>query len=939
MILYADLETYSEVPIEHGTAVYAAAAEILLFAYAVDDGPAKCWDATSFQPMPDELWKALFDDSVIIVGHNFGNFDSTVLLSASPANVSPKRIHDTMIQALSHGLPGSLEKLCDLYRLGDDVAKIKDGKRLIQLFCKPRPKNQKLRRATRETHPEEWQRFTEYAKSDITSMRALYKKMPKWNYPNNVKEADSWVLDQKINRRGACIDVEFVDAAIDAAAVASKNLDAEIESLTEGDISSSRKTGRLLEYINDELGFDLSNLRGATLEKVLESPDIDDTLRELLVNRLQSGSTSVAKYKRLRRAVSHDGRVRFLLQFAGASRTARWAGRVFQPQNLTRVPRWAKKIYDDLVEMVKSGSAHLLFDNMMEALSVIVRACIIAPPGKKLCIADLSNIEGRVLAWLAGCTWKLEAFASGRDLYVEGYARSFGVSQQEVVDDDKAGGTMRLVGKVQELACFTPDTLVLTDGGLKAIVDVSKSDRLWDGVEWVKHAGVLGKGVKKVVRVDGIRATPEHLIRAGESWLPVSELVSNERSLSLALETGSASLPLSALNMEEKGEYSRSELRATVGASHTAYTYLIYVQARVRAATCALKKLLVNGLKDTQATQTLCQTTATVGAYSIESQPASTGVGTRTTQGTTTTAEEGSECILHGSRIDGSFCGISPPSKGGTIRRLSLTGVRLMKATPLATFASLPRGLTATTSGKSETSKKESTTLSDVYDIALAGPRSRFTIKTDSGWLIAHNCGYQGAVGAFQSMADIYGLDIEDSRALTLVKAWRAANIEIKTFWYDLEKAVKRSIREPGTTLRCRRIDVRTDGAWLKLRLPSGRLICYLKPELDDEGKISYLGVHPYTKKWCRIKTYGGKLVENVTQAVARDVLAENMPLAEANGYEIVLTVHDELITETADCSLFSAEALAEIMATVPPWAEGLPLDASGYETYRYRKD
>lgn len=649
--LHADLETYSEVPIEHGTHRYAEGAEIMLFLYAFDDGPVQCWDVTTGAPMPRELLAALRDESVTIVGWNFGNFDS-VIMQHCGIPVDRSRIHDCMVQALSHGLPGALDKNCEVFKLSEEEAKIKDGKRLIQLFCKPRPKNQKLRRATRETHPEEWQRFIDYGKSDIVSARILYRRMPRWNYPNNLSEHALWVLDQKINNRGVLVDQQLALAAIEAAAKAKTDLDDAVNLATLFEVESTRKTAKLLAYLRETCDLDIANLKGGTLEKLLELPELDEHVRELLVNRLQASSTSVAKYKRLLRAVSHDGRLRGLMQFAGAARTARWAGRVFQPQNLTRIPKWMKKIYDNVVELVKSGNVELLFDNVMEVLSVIVRACIVAPPGRKLVIADLSNIEGRVLAWLAGEAWKLTAFAEGRDLYVEGYSRSFGVTQQEVVDDDNAGGVMRLIGKVQELAC-----------------------------------------------------------------------------------------------------------------------------------------------------------------------------------------------------------------------------------------------------------------------------------------------GYQGAVGAFQSMALIYNLDIEDEVALPLVKAWRKANPNIVSFWYELERMVKASVREPGRLFTCRRLVIRTDGAWTKVRLPSGRLLCYLDVQLDDADKLSYLGVHPYTKRWCRIATYGGKLVENVTQAVARDVLAENMPVAERHFYEIVLSVHDELITETDDTDEFSATELAEIMSIVPRWAEGLPLAAAGYTTRRYRKD
>jgi DNA polymerase len=132
---------------------------------------------------------------------------------------------------------------------------------------------------------------------------------------------------------------------------------------------------------------------------------------------------------------------------------------------------------------------------------------------------------------------------------------------------------------------------------------------------------------------------------------------------------------------------------------------------------------------------------------------------------------------------------------------------------------------------------------------------------------------------------------------------------------------------------------MRRDGAWLRIVLPSGRALCYPSPAVDESGKVSYMGINQYSRKWQRLKTYGGKLAENITQAVARDVLASSMQPIEDAGYRIVLTVHDEIIAEAPDAPEFNPDHLASLMATAPSWAEGLPLAAAGFEAYRYRKD
>jgi DNA polymerase len=175
-----------------------------------------------------------------------------------------------------------------------------------------------------------------------------------------------------------------------------------------------------------------------------------------------------------------------------------------------------------------------------------------------------------------------------------------------------------------------------------------------------------------------------------------------------------------------------------------------------------------------------------------------------------------------------------------------------------------------------------------------------------------------------------------------LKNMWREAHPATTALWAAAKEGVTQAIQHPGITFNVgQHLKARRDGAWLRLRLPSGRYVCYLQPKVDDKGQISYMGVNQYTRQWTRIKTYGGKLIENATQASARDVMAANMPLVERNGYEIVLTVHDELLTEVPGdpAENFTSGNLAALMCSPPPWARGLPLAADGFETTRYRKD
>ncbi len=684
-ILYADLETFSETPINCGTHRYAEKAEVMLFAYALDDQPVKVWDLTTGQPMPPDLSAALNDPAVMTVWHNGGMFDSVVLRHALNIDLPPERIHDTMVQALAHGLPGSLSDLCDILGVASDKAKDKAGRQLIMLFCKPRPKNSKIRRATRSTHPEEWKRFVSYAGSDISAMREIYRKIPRWNF--TPEERALWCLDQRINCRGVCIDTGLAQSAIAAVEQEQQRLAERTQAMTDNEVQAATQRDAMLRHIAAAFGIELPDMQAATLERRIADPDTPPALRELLAVRLQSCTTSVSKYKKLISCVSSDGRLRGTLQFCGASRTGRWAGRLFQPQNLPR-SSLAQPVIDSGIEALKAGCADLVCDDIMQLTSSALRASIIAPPGKKLVISDLSNIEGRMLAWLAGEHWKIAAFRDydeghGPDLYKLAYARAFHISPDDVTKDQ------RQIGKVMELGLGY-------GGGVAAFVTFAA-------------AYALDLDALAVAALQGI---PPGIRQEAKRWYDES--------------------------VKQKKTY-----------------------------------------------------------------------------------------------------GLSEP----------------------------------------------------VF------------IVCDS-----------------------------------LKRMWRNAHPETVVFWYELADDVKRAINHPGVTVICRKLKIRRDGGWLRIVLPSGRAVCYPGIRLVND-EISYMGINPYSRKWQRLRTYGGRLVENVCQAAARDVLAGNMPLIEDAGYSIVLTVHDEVITEAPDTDDFNDKALSALLSTNPEWAPDIPLNAGGFEAYHYRKD
>jgi DNA polymerase len=230
-----------------------------------------------------------------------------------------------------------------------------------------------------------------------------------------------------------------------------------------------------------------------------------------------------------------------------------------------------------------------------------------------------------------------------------------------------------------------------------------------------------------------------------------------------------------------------------------------------------------------------------------------------------------------------------------------------------------------------------------VYDLVNAGPRHRFTVLSDEGPLIVHNCGYQGGVGAFQTMARGYGVKVSDARAEEIKTEWRNIHPRIKQYWYDIEYAAKDAVMNPGTKTVARHMSYIVKGSFLFCRLPSGRVLTYPYPKLKEREtpwgelreQIHYMKVDGLTNKWEETHTYGGSLVENITQAVARDVMADAMTKLSGKGWEVCFSVHDEIVSETVDGSLTD---YLRIMAEVPSWAPGLPIAVEGWAGKRYRK-
>lgn len=445
MRLWLDTETRSAVPISRGVCKYATGVRVLTFQYAIDEDPVTVIDLTRTYPSVeflatlsriDEFW-----------AHN-AEFDRTVLETTSWwPKVALARWRCTAALARMHGLPGKLSKLCEIFKLPLAEAKDVRGTSYIDLFCKPNKKDGCY--SDSHSHPAEWASFLEYGKQDVIAMRAVYHKTPHWN--STPRMWNFWHLDQKINDRGVAMDLELSAGAVTATKRATRRMKDKVSDMTLGVVESATQRVRLLNYLAD-FGVVLPNLKATTVAIALEDERLPEYLKELLRIRQQAVKASTAKYQRILDQ-EVNGRLHNLLVFCGAQRTGRWAGRTIQPQNLPRPrhPAWELELS---YAMFKTGTIEIYNpDEVMALASSCLRGVIVAAPKRKLVVSDLANIEGRVMAWVAGEKWKLAMFAAfdsgqGPDPYKVSYGRTFKVDPSTIGDADPR----RQIGKVMELA-------------------------------------------------------------------------------------------------------------------------------------------------------------------------------------------------------------------------------------------------------------------------------------------------------------------------------------------------------------------------------------------------------------------------------------------------------------------------------------------------------
>lgn len=455
--LSIDIETYSSVNLQKaGVYKYAESPDfdILLFGYSVDGGAVHVIDLACGEKIPAEIVDALSDESVTKWAFN-AQFERVCLSNYLETWLSPDSWHCTMVWSATLGLPLSLEGVGAV--LGLEKQKLTEGENLIKYFCVPCAPTKTNGGRTRnlpQHDMEKWEQFKAYNLRDVETEMSIQKKLPRFPVPDFIW--DEYHLDQEINDRGIGLDMTLVEQAIAIDSISRKNLMQQIQDLT--DLDNPNSVAQMKGWFSDN-GLEMDALGKKVVAETLKTAP--KHLADVLSLRQQLAKSSVKKYIAMQTAVCKDSRARGIFQYYGANRTGRFAGRIIQLQNL---PQNHMSDLADARALVRSGNydaLELLYDDIPDTLSQLIRKAFVSRDGKKFIVADFSAIEARVLAWLAGEKWRMQVFADGKDIYCSSASQMFGVP----VEKHGINGHLRQKGKIAELALGYGGSV----GGLKSM--------------------------------------------------------------------------------------------------------------------------------------------------------------------------------------------------------------------------------------------------------------------------------------------------------------------------------------------------------------------------------------------------------------------------------------------------------------------------------------
>lgn len=443
-VLAIDIETYSEVDLPK-CGVYAytdhPSFEILLFAYAFDNEPTQIVDLKCSEKLPDHIHEALLSPEVTKVAFNAA-FERTCLSKHLGVHLSPVSWQCTAVQSAMLALPLSLDGVGEVLNI--ERKKLKEGSDLVRYFslpCKPTAANGYRTRNLPGDAPDKWERFKAYCIRDVDAEREIRQKLHQYPIPSS--ELELYWLDQEINDRGIMVDPVLVEQAIICDQQYKDYTTQRAYELT--GLENPNSPAQIRDWLSDQ-GVETETLDKKAVKALL--PEAQGDVLEMLKLRLLMAKTSVKKYEAIQRSICTDGRVHGLLQFYGANRTGRWAGRLVQVQNLPQNHIPDLELARDLVKKGRYADLELLYDSTPNVLSELIRTAFVPRPGTRFIVADFSAIEARVIAWLSGEQWRLDVFEHGGDIYCASASQMFGVP----VEKHGQNAHLRQKGKISELA-------------------------------------------------------------------------------------------------------------------------------------------------------------------------------------------------------------------------------------------------------------------------------------------------------------------------------------------------------------------------------------------------------------------------------------------------------------------------------------------------------
>lgn len=449
--LSIDLETFSSVPIaKAGAQKYISSPdfEILLFAYSLDGAPVEIIDLAMGEKLPPWLVQAITSPDYI--KHAYNAPFEWGCLSKYIGWLPPDQWRCTMFHGLYCGYTAGLDATGRALGLGEDKRKLNTGKALIRYFCVPcNPSKANGQRTRNHPHhdPARWELFKEYCRQDVVTEMEIERRLSAFPVPDWVQK--QWEVDLIINARGVAVDMDFVGGALQMGATVKESLVQEATEISRLDNPNS--VAQLTQWLQTEMDEELSDLRKDTVAQLLNRDGNSAQVQRMLEIRQELGKTSTKKYDAIEAAVCPDGRVRGLLQFYGANRTGRWAGRLVQVQNLPRTYTEPLDLARDLVRGRKLDALRAVYGSVPDTLSQLIRTAFIAPEGHVLIDADFSAIEARVISWMAGEQWRLEVFRTHGKIYEASASQMFGVPI-ELIKKGNPEYELRQRGKVAELA-------------------------------------------------------------------------------------------------------------------------------------------------------------------------------------------------------------------------------------------------------------------------------------------------------------------------------------------------------------------------------------------------------------------------------------------------------------------------------------------------------